>query len=133
MTCIPGSMPLFQHDVRNFLSLFGSAPAFHFLIHQALRLFVRARAVVVIVEIVHLDRLLHTHKDGCPVVLREGAAGNMPDAPAAAAATEILAGVKDAGENELVLLLISGGGSALLPLPAPGVCGPAIGFIGIGG
>jgi glycerate 2-kinase len=55
------------------------------------------------------------------VELREGAAGNLPDDAATSTAEEILLGVKAAREGELVILLISGGGSALLPLPAVGV------------
>ena len=57
--------------------------------------------------------------------LREGAAGNLPYDAAAATAAEILSGVEAAREGELVILLISGGGSALLPLPAAGVSNAA--------
>jgi hydroxypyruvate reductase len=45
----------------------------------------------------------------------------MPDSAGAAAAAEILARVRGLTEDDLVLALISGGGSALLSLPAPGV------------
>lgn len=45
----------------------------------------------------------------------------VPDSRGEAAAAEILRLVREAGEEDLVLVLISGGGSALMPAPAPGV------------
>jgi glycerate 2-kinase len=45
----------------------------------------------------------------------------MPDAAGAEAAKRILARVRGLTEDDLVLALISGGGSALLSLPAPGI------------
>ncbi|MBK8906567.1 MAG: glycerate kinase [Rhodospirillales bacterium] len=45
----------------------------------------------------------------------------MPDADGLRAAERILALARDAGEHDLVLALITGGGSALLTLPAPGI------------
>ena len=45
----------------------------------------------------------------------------MPDAAGVAAAARILDIVRDAGPDDLVLCLISGGGSALLTLPAAGL------------
>jgi len=45
----------------------------------------------------------------------------MPDAAGAEAAQRILEMVQGLGPNDLVLALISGGGSALLSLPAPGI------------
>ena len=48
------------------------------------------------------------------------AAHPMPDAAGAAAAARILERVKGLSADDLVLALISGGGSALLTLPAPG-------------
>ena len=45
----------------------------------------------------------------------------VPDARGEAAALKILEGVRAAGEDELVLFLVSGGGSALTPAPAPPV------------
>ncbi|KAJ1491052.1 hypothetical protein T484DRAFT_3263882 [Baffinella frigidus] len=50
-----------------------------------------------------------------------GAAGNLPDAAAEAGARRVLLLAQEAGEGEVLLVLISGGGSALLPLPAPPV------------
>ncbi|RVT92258.1 glycerate kinase [Rhodovarius crocodyli] len=44
-----------------------------------------------------------------------------PDAPGAAAAAEMLEQVRGLGEQDLVLALISGGGSSLSTLPAPGL------------
>ncbi len=44
-----------------------------------------------------------------------------PDEAGEAAARRILQTVAGAGPNDLVLFLVSGGGSALLPLPAPGL------------
>ena len=49
------------------------------------------------------------------------AAHPVPDATGAAAAARILAMATDAGPDDLVLCLISGGGSALLSLPAAGL------------
>lgn len=45
----------------------------------------------------------------------------VPDAAGLAAAKQIKQSVSDLGPDDLVLCLISGGGSALLALPAPGV------------
>lgn len=45
----------------------------------------------------------------------------VPDAAGEAAAAAILARVQGLGPNDLVLALMSGGGSALLALPAPGL------------
>src|SRR3954453_1924011 len=49
------------------------------------------------------------------------AAHPVPDAPGRAAAERILKLAQEAGPDDLVLFLISGGGSALLALPAPGL------------
>jgi glycerate-2-kinase len=45
----------------------------------------------------------------------------VPDAPGAAAAAEMLAAVAGLSARDLVLFLVSGGGSALSTLPAPGL------------
>ena len=45
----------------------------------------------------------------------------VPDAHGEAAAARILASVRGLGPDDLVVALISGGASALLPLPAPGL------------
>ncbi|MBT5414132.1 MAG: glycerate kinase, partial [Rhodospirillaceae bacterium] len=49
------------------------------------------------------------------------AAHPVPDAAGEAAARRILEIAEGCGEGDLVLCLISGGGSALMPLPAPGL------------
>ena len=51
----------------------------------------------------------------------EGAAHNLPDQPALCAAGEILRLCREAGEGEVVVAVVSGGGSALLPCPIQGV------------
>ena len=48
-----------------------------------------------------------------------GSPGNLPDAAAVTAARRALALAQGAQDGEVLLVLISGGGSALLPLPAP--------------
>ena len=45
----------------------------------------------------------------------------IPDANGEKAATQMLEIAEAATENDLIICLISGGGSALLPLPAPGI------------
>ena len=47
-----------------------------------------------------------------------GSAGNLPDAAAVVAASQALSLAEEAQDGEVLLVLISGGGSALLPLPA---------------
>jgi len=49
------------------------------------------------------------------------AAHPVPDAAGLAAAQALLQRVQSLGEDDLVLCLISGGGSALMPLPLPGL------------
>jgi len=49
------------------------------------------------------------------------AAHPVPDAAGLAAARQMLATVRDLGPDDLVICLVSGGGSALLPLPGAGV------------
>ena len=50
-----------------------------------------------------------------------GAAHNLPDRAALCAASDILTLCREAGEGEVVVVVISGGGSALLPCPVQGV------------
>lgn len=51
----------------------------------------------------------------------EGALNNLPDVIAESAAREILDLVTRATHDELIIALVSGGGSALLPCPVSGV------------
>ena len=51
----------------------------------------------------------------------EGAAGNLPDSASEAAAREALGVARRCGQDDILLVLISGGGSALLPCPAEGI------------
>jgi glycerate 2-kinase len=61
------------------------------------------------------------HAVSCRNIEVVEAAHPVPDASGRAAAERILASVKGLSADDLVLCLISGGGSALLTLPAPGV------------
>ena len=51
----------------------------------------------------------------------EGAANNLPDSQAHCVAREILSLCSSAGGGDVVVALVSGGGSALLPYPVEGV------------
>ena len=61
------------------------------------------------------------HGEPCRAIEVVEAAHPVPDAAGLAAATRILALAQGAGSDDLVLFLASGGGSALLTLPAPGL------------
>lgn len=55
------------------------------------------------------------------VMVYEGARDNLPDERAAATAHKIVDFVEHLNESDVLLVLITGGGSALLPLPCEGV------------
>ena len=63
------------------------------------------------------------YKHGLPTKrIRVVEAGHpIPDEAGEQASREILAAIRSLGENDLLLALVSGGGSSLLSLPAPGV------------
>lgn len=61
------------------------------------------------------------HAVSCRSIRVIEAAHPVPDRAGADAAAQILEGAKAAGPNDLVLFLLSGGASALLSLPAPGL------------
>ena len=61
------------------------------------------------------------HGMPCESIQVVEAAHPVPDVPGEAAAARILSMATDAGQDDLVLCLISGGGSALLSLPAAGL------------
>jgi hydroxypyruvate reductase len=83
-----------------------------------------AEAADAVLEGAALDGLVAV-KEPCdpgPRRIRLAVAGHpIPDARGEAAAAAILQLVRDAGPEDLILCLISGGGSALTPAPAPGV------------
>lgn len=55
------------------------------------------------------------------VRLREGARGNLPDAASELASQEVLSVARSCGEGDVLVALVSGGGSALLACPVPGI------------
>jgi hydroxypyruvate reductase len=63
----------------------------------------------------------YDHGVACRAIEVIEAGHPVPDATGVAAAGRMLAAVQGLGENDLVLALISGGGSSLLALPAPGL------------
>ncbi|HLY21953.1 MAG TPA: glycerate kinase [bacterium] len=63
----------------------------------------------------------HGHRDGPSRITVKEASHPVPDAAGEAAAREMLALVHGLGPDDLVLCLLSGGGSALLPLPREGL------------
>lgn len=63
----------------------------------------------------------HLEVDTIPKVKMLEASHPLPDARGVAGAQEIIELLKNTGEHDLVICLISGGGSALLTAPTPGV------------
>ncbi|MFH1803952.1 MAG: glycerate kinase [Pseudomonadota bacterium] len=63
----------------------------------------------------------YDHATPCENIEIVEAAHPVPDAAGQKAATRILEIVQNAGPDDLVVCMISGGGSALLALPAPGI------------
>ncbi len=53
----------------------------------------------------------------CYIRVYEGAAGNIPDEESEATARKILSLANGCGPDDILLALVSGGGSALLPCP----------------
>lgn len=53
--------------------------------------------------------------------LYEGAEGNLPDSTSELASQEVLSVARSCGEGDVLVALVSGGGSALLSCPVPGL------------
>lgn len=56
-----------------------------------------------------------------PLRLYEGAEGNLPDSASELASHEVLSVAHGCGEGDILVALVSGGGSALLSCPVPGM------------
>lgn len=68
-----------------------------------------------------LVNVKYGHTDALSMVRLREAGHPLPDQAGLEGAREILDLVKTAGKDDIVLCLISGGGSSLLPLPCPGI------------
>ncbi|XP_064488820.1 glycerate kinase-like [Ornithodoros turicata] len=66
---------------------------------------------------VKLNKPEYLPEDNGQFDIREGARNNLPDEAALAATKSIVAMISSLQESDILLVLISGGGSALLPLP----------------
>lgn len=53
--------------------------------------------------------------------LYEGAEGNLPDSASELASREVLSVARSCGGDDILVALVSGGGSALLSCPVPGI------------
>ncbi|OIR14797.1 MAG: hypothetical protein BEU04_02685 [Marine Group III euryarchaeote CG-Bathy1] len=65
--------------------------------------------------------LNHFNYSNEKIILREGADGNLPDSNSEKTTKLICQMVKNSSKDDLILVLISGGGSSLLSMPAEGI------------
>ena len=65
--------------------------------------------------------LNHFNYSNEKIILREGANGNLPDKNSEKTTKMICQMMKNSGKDDIVLVLISGGGSSLLSMPAEGI------------
>ena len=65
--------------------------------------------------------LNHFNYSNEKIIIREGADGNLPDKSSEKTTKLICQMMKNSGKDDIVLVLISGGGSSLLSMPAEGI------------
>lgn len=101
------------------LHLIGFGKAVRHLAYEVERILKDRLASGIISVPIGSATMLQDNKEETKIKVFEGAKDNFPDDNSFAASQEILERCRTLGENDILLCLISGGGSALLPYPTP--------------